>query len=308
MVRQFGFPLGIAVALGLLTAGPVHGSPPAQRLPSAVLVYPTIIVEGGGLTTDTRVELLNLSSRDINVRCFYVTNTFCSGVGFFLRLTPNQPMSWLVSRGAANFMSGTWVPAFQSSGELKCAVIPDQPELEAHNAIQGRAIIFSANGETLGYGAVGFQRLSPGDFSGTVALDGSTYAQCPDEMHFVVLASDPADPDTQSEIVLTPCSQDLANVIPTTTTVQLLVINEFEQVLSASTTVECFARRTLSDISHAFDRNTLGTDVGQLIVRGVQNPVMTMVIDRFVTSQDIPAAAANEPVVSGGRPATIRFP
>jgi len=89
--------------------------------------------------------------------------------------------------------------------------------------------------------------------------------------------------------------------------VQFLVINEFEQTLSASTTVTCQNRLSLQDVSSVFTRNTLGTDTGHLIVRGVQTPVIAMLIDRFTSGLN-PATASNEPAFRGGRAATIRFP
>ena len=282
--------------------------PPAQRLPSAILVYPLIVVEGGGAVTDTRVELVNLSGRDVRVHCFYVRSSTCGASNSFVTLTPNQPLSWLVSKGSFNIRSFSAVPPFSGTGELKCVVLPSEPELTAYNAIQGRATVFGADDQTVGYGAVGFQRLTPGEFSNVLSLDGATYAQCPDELHFVILASDPGEPAAASEIVLATCSEDLQNLSPTSTVVQVVVVNEFEQFLSASISVTCFDRRRLDEISNVFTRSTLGTDTGHLIVRGVQDPVLAMVIDRFLVSDDVPSTAANEPALRGGRAATIRLP
>lgn len=278
-------------------------SAPAQRVPSALLIYP-LIDSDGGFTRDTRVELVNLTSREQHVSCFYVEGGICFEIGFFLTLTPNQPLSWLASKGLVSGGSNSAVPPFFGSGELKCLVQPQSEELEAHNAIQGRAIVFGSDGQTIGYGAIGFRRLAPGTFDGVAELDGSTYARCPDEQHFAFLA---ADADSETEIVLAPCTEDLENQIPTSTVVQFLVINEFEQVLSASTTVTCQNRLLLSDVSSVFTRDTLGTDTGHLIVRGVQTPVTAMLIDRFTSGLN-PATASNEPAFRGGRAATIRFP
>jgi hypothetical protein len=198
------------------------------------------------------------------------------------------------------------VPPFFGQGELKCVVQPREPGVDAHNAIQGRAIVFAADGTTLGYGAVAFRRLADGEFENVVELDGSTYARCPDEQHFVFLASDPA-PAVGSELVLAPCSEDLENQVPTVTTVQFVVFNEFEQQLSASVSVNCYSRRLLRQISSVFTFNTLGTDTGHMIVRGVHTPVTALVIDRFDAGA-AQGAAVNEPALRGGRPATIIFP
>jgi hypothetical protein len=269
------------------------------------LVWPLIVIDGGGAVTDTRVELVNLSSRPIEVKCVFVFPTSCGGIDFHLYLTPNQPVSWLASRGMFNGL--TAVPPFGSSGELKCIVQPDQEGVDRHNAIQGRAAVFGADGQTIGYSAVGFLRLTDGPLTDVIELNGATYSQCPDEQHFVFLASE-ANPLTESEIVLAPCSEDFANRVPTTTTVQFLVINEFEQQLSAATTVTCYTRKTLRQISQSFTRATLGSETGHLIVRGVQSPVLAMLVDRFLTPDSARGTAGNEPALRGGRSAEIRLP
>lgn len=293
------------LALAALT-GVAGAQAPPQRLPSAVLIYPLIQVEGGGATVDTRVELVNLTSRPVSLKCLYVPAQSCSPLNFYVHLTPNQPLSWLASRGLFS-SSATAVPPFHSSGELKCIVRPDEPGLERHNAIQGRAAVFGADGQTIGYSAVGFLRLVDGDLNHVIPLDGATYSQCPDEQHFLFLAST-GQAASESEIIIAPCSEDLENLIAPPTTVQFLVINEFEQQLSAATSVTCYARRTLRQINSAFTRATLGTDTGHVIVRGVQTPVLAMLVDRFLTPDGAPATAGNEPALRGGRAAEIRFP
>jgi hypothetical protein len=296
--------IGAVLLASCTFAGAVQAeSAPAQRLPSALLIY-QLIDSDGGFTRDTFVELVNLTSREVNLSCFYVEGQICFEIGFFVTLTPNQPISWLASKGLVSGISHSAIPPFFGSGELKCLVQPATEELESHNAIQGRAIVFDSAGQTIGYGAIGFRRLTPGTFDGVAELDGSTYARCPDEQHFAFLA---ADTDSETEIVLAPCTEDLENQIPFSTVVQFLVINEFEQILSASTTVTCQNRLLLSDVSSVFTRNTLGTETGHLIVRGVQIPVTAMLIDRFTSGPD-PATAANEPAFRGGRAASIRFP
>jgi hypothetical protein len=291
--------------LALLWSGVVKAESP-QRLPSAVLVYPLIVVEGGGQTTDTRIELVNLSSGPVQLDCTYVPADTCSGFDFQVMLTPNQPISWLASRGTFN--GGTAVPPFSSTtGELKCIVEPQDESVSSHNTIQGRAAVFGADGQTIGYSAVGFLRLTDGPLTNQIDLDGVTYTQCPDKQHFVILASDPADPPAQSELVIAPCTEDLENLNPATTIVQLLVYNEFEEVFSSSTSVTCSFRRTLLQISNVFAAATLGTPTAHLIVQGVQSPILAMIIDRFRTPP-AQATAGNEPALEGGRSAEILLP
>jgi len=281
----------------------VRADAPAQRLPSALLIYPYIVADG---VNDTRIELLNLSRLPRTLHCFFVDGDTCSGTNFYMSLTPNQPISWLASQGTVNNKTFSAAPPFFGTGELKCLVEPPLPDVEQHNTVQGRAIVFGSDGQTVGYSAVGFQRLSPGEVTDdvTLSLDGSEYAQCPDELRFAFLASNAG---SQSEIILVPCSQDLLNVIPTRTTVQFKLINEFEQVLSASLIIECFEQRRLEEISNVFREENLGTVTGQVVVRGVQVPLLGMIIDRFSVGANA-ATAANEPFLRGGRSATVSLP
>lgn len=301
----------MGVVVGVVHASLALAASPPQRLPSAVLIYPLIVVEGGGNTVDTRVEIVNLSRRDVELGCIYVPSSTCSGFDFHVRLTPNQPLSWRASRGVFNTATFTAVPPFSGTGELKCVVETELEQLDAHNTIQGRAAVFGADGQTIGYSAFGVLRLVDGPLTDVIELDGVTYTQCPDEQHFAIVASDSSNPPdlaAQSELVLAPCTEDFANLHPTTTIVQFQLFNEFEQVLSASVNVTCFLRRPLPAISHIFTKATLGTDTGHLIVKGVQSPVLALVIDRFRTSANTPVTAGNEPALRGGRAAQIRFP
>lgn len=297
---------------GLASAAGAQDAPP-QRLNSALLIFPLVRADTDaqdGVTRDTRIDLLNLTASPQQVSCFYVNahsgfqSSFCNETGFLLRLTPNQPVSWLASDGFFSSLTHSAVPPFNGAGELKCVVLPNNPSVDAHNAIQGRAIVFGDDGQTFGYGAVAFRRLVDGEFTREAELDGVTYTACPDEQHFAFLA---AQDGAESEIILAPCSEDLENQVFTSTTVQFIVVNEFEQHLSASITVDCYLRRRLSQVSSVFKSTTLGSDTGHLIVRGVQHPVSALLIDRFSVDGNA-GAALNEPALRGGRAASITFP
>lgn len=296
-------------ALGLLIAGAALAGAPPQGVPSAILVYPLIQVEGGGGTVDTRVELVNLTKRAVELKCVYVTSASCYGMDFYVRLTANQPLSWLASQGSRGSINSNAVPPFSSSGELKCIVVPDPDDesVDAYNTVQGRAAVIGSDGQTIGFGAVGFVRLSDGPLGNELNLDGVEYAQCPDRQHFVFLASpNLPDPMADSEIVLAPCAEDLENLITTLVTVQFAIYNEFEQRLSASTSLRCAVRTTLRKLGNVFTLAGLGTPTGHLEVRGVQSPVLALVVDRFTTPAQV--TAGNEPALDGGRSAVIRIP
>jgi hypothetical protein len=298
-----------AALLALLSAQALRADSPPQRLPSAVLIWPLVVVEGGGSITDTQIELVNLSNRQLLLGCIYVPASNCSGFDFQVRLTPNQPISWLASRGV--FSSTSAVPPFSSTGELKCFVEPgDDVSVDAHNTIQGRGAVFGADGQTIGYSAVGFLRLTDGPLTNEISLDGVTYTQCPDEQHFVFIATEtePPDPASDSELVIASCAEDLENLVTRPTTIQFQIFNEFEEQFSASTSVTCSARRLLRQISHVFTHPVLGTETGHLVVRGVQSPVLALIVDRFRAAPGVAATAGNEPALRGGRSAEIRIP
>ncbi len=163
----------------------VVGEPPAQKLPSAVLIYPLVSSKP---TEETLVEMLNLTSASVTVKCHYINTSTCRGIDFIVRLTAQQPIAWTVSTGRDG-NNNRIAPPFNGEAELKCFVQPSNTSLSAHNAIQGRAIVSNNTGQTVGLAAIGLRRLTPGSFSGEVQLDGVTYEQCPDRLHFQALLS-----------------------------------------------------------------------------------------------------------------------
>ncbi len=63
-----------------------------------------------------------------------------------------------------------------------------------------------------------------------------------------------------TNLTLVPCSEDIENQVPSSSTVQFVVWNEFEQPFSTSTTVNCWLSTDLSRIHQtAFSFSTLGT-------------------------------------------------
>jgi len=281
------------------------GIPPAQKLASALLVFPYLESDvGSGGTKDTRITLVNLSRSEQTVQCFYVRASDCVEVGFYLTLTAEQPLSWLASEGTNNPLTFSAAPPFSGLGELKCAVNPRLPGLDSHNVLQGRALVFDeTDGSTVGYGAIGFQRLEPGSFDGVVELDGGMYEECPERLHFQVMAAN----SVSSDLVLVPCQQDLLFQVPTETVVQLAIVNEFEQVFSSSFRLECYSQRAFNRISSTLREYVLGTDTAHVVVRGVSSPLVGLVIERFENGA-ADHTTVNEPFLEGGSPATVIFP
>lgn len=293
--------LGTLLAATLMASAPARSeAQPPQKLPSALLAFPLLQSDGN---YDTRVELLNLSGFNIELQCFYIYEYSCLEVGFFLDLTPHQPVTWLTSSGAFVPFSNINIPPFFGQGELKCAVVASRPEIEFHNAIQGRATVFTQNGQTVSYGATAFKRLTEGPYTGIFNLNNSSYSACPNRLHFQVLT----DETLPNDLVLVTCDEDLILQAPTDLNVQFIVINEFEQAFSASIGFECFDRRPLSAISTFFTRPVLGTDTAHVIARGVGGGILGLAIDAVEFGGSV-RTAGNEPSFEGSRSATVKFP
>ncbi len=164
--------------------------------------------------------------------------------------------------------------------------------------------MFDDAGQASSYSAVAFRRLTDGEFEGVYHLDGITYEMCPDRLHFDVMA---VQPSSRSEIILAPCDEDFLNQIPVTVTAQVAVVNEFEQVFSASMPVFCWARRTLDRVSSTLTYGTLGSDTAHLVIRGAQRSLVGLVLDKF-SAFGTPVTTGNEPFLEGGRSGQVIFP
>lgn len=124
---------------------------------------------------------------------------------------------------------------------------------------------------------------------------GAEYNGCPDTVilnHFAEGATLPAVPSAQipnsrvgTEVTLVPCTQDFENQVPGSVVVQFKVINEFENLFSASTTVTCWSNLRLSDVSRIFDVAVLGSRVGQtrMTPGGAEQPGFIGVSEEFFT-------------------------
>lgn len=304
--RPTSTPVPAASNDGQIAFAEADGIPPAQKLASAFVVFPYLVTKP---PFDTRIELMNMSNREIGLQCFYVRESDCAEIGFFVSLTANQPLSWNAFNGVSNTLTRTRVPpldTFGSFAELKCAVDTNLPELSAQNVLQGRAIVVDrANGETVGYGAIGFQRLSPGAYNGVVDLDGFTYESCPERLHFQVLTVGSGGPS--SSLVTVPCAQDLLTQTPTESVIQMQIVNEFEQVFSSSYRLKCLSSQSLGKFI-ALTKSVAGGNSAHLIIRGVSTPLIGLAIDRFTGQNATLHTTANEPFLEGGAPATVIFP
>jgi len=106
------------------------------------------------------------------------------------------------------------------------------------------------------------------------------YSSCPNILildHFFDGARDPvSERPITTDLTLVPCSEDFLTQTLTTTTVQFLVFNEFEQRVSTSRSVTCFQEFNISGIQGSKDRSIFsaavqGTLTGQTRLRGVED-------------------------------------
>ena len=173
-------------------------------------------------------------------------------------------------------------------GELKCIEVDNTGAPINGNDLKGEATIVNlppAVGDASKYNAVGLRGLNTnlnsnngdnflclGDGGTGPCHNGAEYSACPNTVilnHFAESSSDPAvdalgngPSQVTTEVTIAPCSEDFENQLPATLTIQFQLTNEFEQVLSGSTAVTCWANLRLADIP-VFDLRFLGTRFAQ---------------------------------------------
>ncbi|MGH7785712.1 MAG: hypothetical protein ACRERC_02540 [Candidatus Binatia bacterium] len=216
---------------------------------------------------------------------------------FTIWLTRQQPTHWVASAGRFVNPSDSFgsdgagqdpgaippvPPGF--SGELKCIQIDASGVPFGGNNLKGEALIRSADGDVSKSNAVAILAnpdLAAGDPANTLLLDNTPihdgeYNACPNTLlldHFVDGATDPVisslnpiwcsddECPIRTYLTLVPCSQDFENQEPAEVTVQFAIVNELEQVFSASDTVTCWETWRLADIDAPTGRCTQGGDV-----------------------------------------------
>jgi hypothetical protein len=226
---------------------------------------------------------------------------------FHIRLTPKQPIGWMASEGLVDFPidgidrqgiggtsnAGSRIPPAPEQpfdGALKCIVVDDTGTPIDRNIVKGEATKMYYDGEetpssydSAKYNAVGVLAIEGAvndDRELILGGEGAEYNGCPNVIilnHFFDLARNPVVPEDSedgasaimTELVLTPCTQNLLRQEPGSSVVQYLVYNEFEQRFSTSRTVNCKQAMYLSNIDTTqndrsiFSVGVSGTIVGQ---------------------------------------------
>lgn len=287
---------GALCLLLLLILSPLRaGAEVTTDQPGAVLVFPKIVVDA---SRDTIIQVSNASGAPASMRCFYTSPAIDTEnrpvwitVDFQITLTRLQPTVWLASSGRpvnppdrpADLEPGP-VPPLASGflGELRCVVVNPQTEQPiSRNVVTGNAIVVdTSTREIRRYQAIAIQGFPKNNNDNTLLLNNVEYSTCPRVLllnHFFDGATDPVllSP-VRSNITFVPCSNDYETGEPGIASLQFDVVNEFEQRLSASLPVRCFADLPLSDIDSAanparsiFNVGIQGTLVGQTRIRPV---------------------------------------
>jgi len=258
-------------------------------------------------------------------------------VDFEIVLTKQQPTHWLLSTGrrvdpfdgygnnGSGFDPGQVPPQADFQGELKCVEVDETDQPVTGNHLIGEATLKTIDGPNVGdvskYNAIGI--LGNPDATGVsnpLLLDGNMYSACPAKLllnHFATGASDPvadlteaASSSVSTELTLIPCSEDFENQVPTTSTVQFVIYNEFENRFSASTTVTCYLSTELTRIDSPLNPNrsvfsaaVLGSDAATTVITPVAgNGAVIGVAERTVS---VTVAAIDGGADAGGGGAAL---
>jgi hypothetical protein len=245
-------------------------------------------VEGGGTCTLSGTACLIDADCPVGETC---ARQWTSR-NFILALTMQQPTHWVVSRGrpvdpldgAQGIDPGPVPPAPSASfrGELLCVQVDDSQQPLAGNALVGEATLKDlSSGDVAKYTAIGMlsflnnadRVLCLGSVPGPGCSTFDEFEGCPRSWRLDHLAYGAPDDQVgagsavRTDLTIVPCSHDFENQVPGTVTVLFRVTNEFEQVLSAATTVTCWLNTPLAAISSAFDFAVLGTRYAQTTMR-----------------------------------------
>ena len=263
---------------------------------ASVLFFPKVIADG---TWDTVIQLANSSSAQVSARCFYVGRAqdaaACEQMAFTLWLTQNQPTHWVVSTGrpvdttdsgckpsvldcnGAGLDPGDVPPAPRAfRGELLCVEVDSSGAPVSDNHLSGIATLKDlTSGAVAKYNAVGAAGSPANNGDGVLCLGGTAsptcptggeFSACPQTWMFSHLADGAEDPvigpgsTVTTNVTIVPCAQNLDTKVPASVTAEFLITNEFEETLSASTTVTCWADLALAAINAVFQPGLLGSD------------------------------------------------
>jgi len=315
-----------AMALGLLGPPPPAAAQVSSHAPASLVVFPHIEIDAAA-GIDTFVELVNTANEPVAVRCFYErTGAACTADcarGFFVRLTPRQPLGWSAMRGRGLFPigedpdsgelgnSGSSVPGLGGEaylGALRCVVVGEDRRPRALEALAGGATVVTLPEqapERIGsfrYGAVGFAaRAGMLDRDDRLLLGGASgeYAACAQRMVFAnlfdgaVVELNGVARAVSSRLVVLPCGSE-GDGSELTGEAAISVVNEFGQRIDRPLPFAGHTVRALSSIdtaqpgSSVFSAALAGTPAGQLIVTSAdpRHGVLALLLERHEALAD----------------------
>ncbi len=221
-----------------------------------------------------------------------VISPFCQPLwtttDFRIRLTRQQPTYWVASQGRpldptdskTGYDPGSIPPVSSSGfvGALRCVEVDAAGFPLSGNALIGSATITDVvTGDSSRYNAVGLRGFDTNNQDFTLCLGGDVngacpfgaeYEACPEQSSFGFFTEDSQDPvagtgTVETTLTILPCSQDYEFQIPGHATLGYKVINEFEQLLSGTASIDCWADTRLSALGFAFSFAALGTTYAQ---------------------------------------------
>lgn len=187
-------------------------------------------------------------------------------------------------------------------GELRCVEVDSSGAPINGNHLKGEATLVTpgeaaVTADASKYNAIGFQGLNTdlnsnnSDFTLCIGGEvsercpgGAEYSGCPDAILLNHYAEGAANPVVEShgngpssvttELTIVPCTQDLERLERPQITVQFLLVNEFEELFSASTTVDCWGNFRLSDVAfNVFDEAVIGSRFVQTFLRSAPDGI-----------------------------------
>lgn len=261
-----GIPRAFLALLLLLPVAAVRAEVSTDR-PGAILIFPKIISDRD---RDTVIQISNNTGARVFLRCFYIDGRSDRGpswsvTDFNITLTQLQPTVWVVGEGLPAVPSdrpddlypGPIPPVTDGfEGTLRCVVVDAGERPVGVNALTGEGTIIDRDsGSPRKYSAVSIRGFAANNGDNILLLNEVEYAACPRVLmlnHFFDGSPDPVrDSPIYTRLTVVPCSMDVENSVPGSSTLQFEVVNEFEQRLSTSMSVECYSDIALSSIDRA---------------------------------------------------------
>jgi hypothetical protein len=170
-------------------------------------------------------------------------------------------------------------------GELRCIEVDQSGAPISGNHLKGEATLIHRDGDASKYNAIGIlgepftnngdQTLCLGGPANAQCPTGAEYEGCPDRFwipHFAAGADNPILGPTstvRTAFTVVPCQVDyeLSSLNLTRVTLQFRGVNEFEQLFSASTAVECWRSFFLDEVNPFFRVQDLQTRLVHTLMR-----------------------------------------